>query len=76
MGPGNQLIAIIFVAYATFVLLLSTLSGCVAIFVHDAERRDSAYRVLKLVLTTGAGTGGVAAVAIQLYQSGVIGVAF
>jgi hypothetical protein len=47
------------------------MAASVAIFVRDAERRDSACRVLKLVLTTGAGSGGVAAIAIQLYQHGL-----
>jgi hypothetical protein len=68
--PGNNLIAVILAAYAAFVLLLSTMAACVAMFVGDAERRDSAYRVLKLVLTTGTGTGGVVALAVQLYQHG------
>ncbi|WP_432951346.1 hypothetical protein ACQPXM_41270 (plasmid) [Kribbella sp. CA-253562] len=70
MGQG-AMVAILLMAYAAFVLVLSTMAGCVAIFGDDAQRRDSAYRVLKFVLSTGTGAGGVAAVAAHLYQSGI-----
>lgn len=71
MGSSSYLVVII-LAYAAFVLVWSAMAASVAIFVRDAERRESAYRVLKLVLSTGTGTGGVAALAVHLYQSGLI----
>ncbi|WP_427885454.1 hypothetical protein ACQHIV_24470 [Kribbella sp. GL6] len=67
------MISILLAVYALFVLGLSALAGCVAIFMRDAGQRESAYRVLKLVLGTGTGAGGVVAIAIELYRADLWG---
>jgi hypothetical protein len=48
-----------------FILILVTTATCVALFVKDPIRRTDAYRVLKLLLSAGGGSGLVATV-IQL----------
>ncbi|WP_158226947.1 hypothetical protein [Amycolatopsis vastitatis] len=44
----------------------------VALFVEHKGRRNTAYRVLRLVLGAGLGSGGVVALALHLHQAGLL----
>jgi len=48
-----------------FVLVLSAVATCVALFVKDHAHRADAYRVLRLLLGAGGG-GGIIATVLQL----------
>ncbi|WP_148256594.1 hypothetical protein [Kribbella flavida] len=50
------------IATIGFVLILSAAAIGVALFVKDADRRQDAYRLLKLLLGTGGGSGLIASV--------------
>ncbi|MFE2755672.1 hypothetical protein ACFXGA_27095 [Actinosynnema sp. NPDC059335] len=55
--------------YAIFITALIDYAAHVALSGADTRRRADAYRVvLKLVLTSGAGAAGLAAVALRAYQ--------
>jgi hypothetical protein len=54
-------------SYTAFLILLSSCAGYVTLFLPGKERREHAYKVLKLAL--GTGTGGTGALgAVQLAQ--------
>ncbi|MFD4190805.1 hypothetical protein [Amycolatopsis thermoflava] len=57
---------------AAFVVTVCAAAAYVALFVGDAPRREMAYRVLKLVLGAGTGTGGVLMITMKLYEIGVL----
>ncbi|WP_435581529.1 hypothetical protein [Amycolatopsis thermoflava] len=57
---------------AVFVVAVCAAAAYVALFVGDAARREMAYRVLKLVLGAGTGTGGVLMIAMKLYEIGAL----
>jgi hypothetical protein len=59
------------VGYALLVLALIGCAGFTALFVSEQERRQTAYDVLKLVLTSATGGAGVVAVALKLHQVGL-----
>jgi hypothetical protein len=64
MGRAPWLLLTVFVTTG-FILMLVTAATCVALFVKDPVRRTDAYRVLKLLLSAGGGSGLIATV-IQL----------
>ncbi|WP_158264176.1 hypothetical protein [Amycolatopsis sp. CA-126428] len=55
-----------------FVLLVGTLAALVALFVEHKGRRETAYRVLRLVLGAGLGSGGVVTLALRLHEAGLL----
>jgi hypothetical protein len=67
MGETPWLIATVAVTIG-FILLLVATATWVALFVEDPVRRTDAYRVLKLLLSAGGGSGLIATV-IQLGAS-------
>ncbi|GAA4527439.1 hypothetical protein GCM10023192_10910 [Amycolatopsis samaneae] len=58
--------------FALFVITVSGAASAVALFVTDKPRREMAYRVLKLVLGTGTGAGGVLTAALKLHDVGLL----
>ncbi|OXM59681.1 hypothetical protein CF165_46670 [Amycolatopsis vastitatis] len=65
-------VTIILSSFAIFVLIAGTLATVVALFVEHKGRRNTAYRVLRLVLGAGLGSGGVVALALHLHQAGLL----
>ncbi len=63
---------IILSSFVAFVLFVGTLASLVALFVDHKGRRETAYRVLRLVLAAGLGSGGVVALAMRLHQAGLL----
>lgn len=63
---------IILSSFALFVLIVGALATAVALFVEHKGRRHTAYRVLRLVLGAGLGSGGVVALALRVHQAGLI----
>jgi hypothetical protein len=53
--------------YIAFLLLLGGCAGYITLFETDSDRREHAYKVLKLALGTGSGGAGLLG-AIQLLQ--------
>ncbi len=72
MGPGLSLISVFVAAYALFVLSVSSAAAYVALFVDDPPRRADGFHVLKYVLGMGTASGGVAGIAIKLYEVGLL----
>jgi hypothetical protein len=60
------------VCYAVFVATLIGYAAHIALSGQDQQHRADGFRVLKLVLASGTGTGGVVAVAIRLNELGVL----
>ena len=56
------------IGYAVLGAVLICCAAFVALFVPDEKRRETAYRVLKLVLATT--TGGVVVLMIKLHVGG------
>ncbi|GAB3167526.1 hypothetical protein GCM10027258_93000 [Amycolatopsis stemonae] len=63
---------LIILSLAGFVLFVGTLAALVALFVQDPGRRETAYRVLRLVLGAGLGSGGVVTLAVRLHEAGLL----
>ena len=60
------------VGYAVFVAAITGYAAHVALSGKDGERRDDAFRVLKLVWGTGTGVSGIIALMVRLHDSGVL----
>jgi len=58
--------------YATLVAVWISCAVYVALFVRDKQRRADAYRVLKLIIGTATGTGGLVAALVRLHETGVL----
>jgi hypothetical protein len=59
-------------AYGITLCLLAGCAGGVALFVGDADRRKTAYDVLKLVLTTTTGAAGLVGLLVRLHDAGLV----
>lgn len=57
--------------YVALMLVLIAASGGIALCVHDSDRRKDAYKVLRLLLLSGA-TSGLLGVLIKLHELGVL----
>ncbi|GAB3167539.1 hypothetical protein GCM10027258_93030 [Amycolatopsis stemonae] len=63
---------LILFSLAGFVLFVGTLAALVTLFVEDPIRREMAYRVLRLVLGAGLGSGGAVTLAVRLHEAGLL----
>lgn len=59
------------VCYAVFFASLIGYATHIALSGADQQHRADGFRVLKLVLASGTGTGGVVAVVIRLHELGM-----
>jgi hypothetical protein len=58
--------------YAAIMLALIALSGCIALCMRESDRRKDAYRVLRLLILSGAASGGLLGVLIKLHELGLL----
>lgn len=65
-------LTIVLYAYVAFILILGGIAACVALFVADSGRRHDAYRVLRLLISTGTGGSGVGVLMLQLHEAGLL----
>jgi hypothetical protein len=61
-----------FGGYAAFVAILVGYAAHVALSGADERHRADAYRVLKLIWCTATGSGGLLAILLKLYQTGLM----
>ncbi|MGK3206910.1 hypothetical protein ABFJ78_37680 [Amycolatopsis sp. MEPSY49] len=66
------MLSTIFGGYAILVALLVTYSAHISLSGQDKQRRDDAFRVLKLVWGTATGATGLTAVLLQLHNAGLL----
>ncbi len=58
--------------YAVILLALMAVSGCIALCMSESDRRKDAYRVLRLLILSGAASGGLLSVLIKLHELGLL----
>lgn len=61
-----------FSAYAVLFAVVILAAAAVALLVPDPKHRADGFRVLKFVLSTAAGSGGLIAVALKLHEAGLL----
>jgi hypothetical protein len=66
------LLSTIFGGYAILVALLVAYSAHISLSGRDKQRRDDAFRVLKLIWGTATGATGLAAVLLKLHNAGLL----
>ncbi|MGA6165994.1 hypothetical protein [Amycolatopsis magusensis] len=58
--------------YGVLVAVLITAAAGVALFVSDTSRREMGFKVLKLVLGTATGAGGILALVVRVHEIGLM----
>jgi hypothetical protein len=58
--------------YAAIMLALMAVSGCIALFMNQSDRRRDAYRVFRLLIVSGAASGGLLSLLIRLHGLGLL----
>jgi choline-glycine betaine transporter len=72
MQKGHFVVSAFFGGYAVLVAVLIAYSAYISLTSQDKQRRDDAFRVLKLIWGTVTGATGLVAIALQLRHVGLL----